>query len=134
MSNLSLVNDALRLIGVLPEGQDASAEQGELALRAVTDLVDEWGEDGIIVTWEPNPTLDGDCSLNGTELNAVKYALAVRLCPFYGRDPSGSLAVLSGNAVQRLVRQQIVRDLKASEPILPVSESVRQYWNAETDS
>jgi hypothetical protein len=130
VSNLNLVNDALRLIGVLPEGQDASAEQGELALRAVTDLVDEWAEDGIIVTWEPNPTLVGDCSLTGTELNAVKYALAVRLCPFYGRDPSGSLAILSGNAVQRLIRQQIIRDLKAADPILPTSDA-RRYYEGE---
>ena len=125
MSNLNLVNDSLRLIGVLPEGQDASAEQGELALRSATDLVDEWAEDGIIVTWESSPTLGGDCSLNGTELNAVKYALAVRLCPFYGRDPSGSLAVLAGNAVQRLVRQQIVRSLQAEEPVLPVADAFR---------
>jgi hypothetical protein len=134
MSNLSLVNDALRLIGVLPEGQDASAEQGEIALRTVTDLVDEWGDDGIIVTWDSNPQLSGECSLNGTELNAVRYALAVKLCPMYGRDPSGSLAMLANNAVNRLVRQQLVRSMEPVTSSLPVSEGTRQYWDAETDS
>jgi hypothetical protein len=132
MSNLNLVNDALRLIGVLPEGQDASAEQGELALRAATDIADEWAEDGIIVTWEPSPTLDGECSLAGTELNAVKYALAVKLCPFYGRDPSGSLAMLANNAVQRLIRQQIVRGLEAVDSGLPQPDA-RRYYEGELE-
>jgi hypothetical protein len=130
MSNVNLVNDALRLIGVLPEGQTASAEQGEIALRTATDLVDEWSDDGIIVTWEPNPQLSGECPLVGTELNAVKYALAVKLCPQYGRDPSGPLAMLANNAVQRLVRQQIVRGLEPSEPILPTSDA-RRYYEGE---
>ncbi len=134
MSNLSLVNDALRLIGVLPEGQNASAEQGETALSTVTELVDEWQDDGIVVTWEPNPQLNGECSLVGTELNAVKYALAVKLCPEYGREPPASLVMLANNAVNKLIRQQINRALEAVDTFLPVSEGNRQYWNIETDS
>ncbi len=125
MSNLSLVNDALRLIGVLPEGQAASAEQGEIALRTATDLVDEWNDDGIIVTWDSNPTMDAECPLVGTELNAVKYALAVKLCPEYGREPSASLVMLANNAVNKLIRQQILRGLESVSSALPLEEGFR---------
>ena len=134
MSNLRLVNDALRLIGVLPEGQDASAEQGELALRTASDIVDEWADDGFVVAWDSNATIDEDCNLVGVELNALKYALAVRLCPFHGRDPSGTLAALAASSVQKFKRIQILRGLEAADPTLPISEAVRQYWNLETDS
>jgi hypothetical protein len=71
--------------------------------------------------------------LNGTELNAVRYALAVKLCPMYGRDPSGSLAMLANNAVNRLVRQQLVRSMEPVTSSLPVSEGTRQYWDGEID-
>ncbi len=125
MSNLLLVNDALRLIGVLPEGQDATAEQGETALRVFTDIVNEWQDDGILVSWEPSTELSGDCSLTGTELTASKYALAVKLCPHYGRDPSASLAMMANNAVNKLIRQQISRSMEAADPVLPLPEG---YW------
>lgn len=109
MSNLLLVNDALTLINVLPVGVDASAEDGELALRVVSEMADEWADDGLLVNWNPQARLNEETQLVGTELTAVKYQLAVRLCPYFSKDPSQVLIALASNAMQKLQRQQLAR-------------------------
>jgi hypothetical protein len=109
MSNLLLVNDALTLINVLPVGVDASAEDGALALRVVGEMVDEWADDGLLVNWNPQARLNEDTQLVGTELTAVKYQLAVRLCPYFSKDPSQVLIALAASALQKLQRQQLAR-------------------------
>jgi hypothetical protein len=127
MSNLTLVSDALSMIGVLPEGQEASAEQGTLALRLVDEMTGEWNDDGVIVTWDSNPRLDDDCHLLGTEMNAVKYGLAVKLCAYYGRMPTPDIAGLAANAYTRLARQQMARGMQPLEVPMPKSESGYGY-------
>jgi hypothetical protein len=121
-SNLDLINDALSLIGVLPEGVVATPEQGELALRQGNELADEWAEDEISVNWAPQSALQDACSLSGVELTAFKYHLAIRLCPHFGREPGPTLGFLADSSFKRLQRIQMVR---AQEPVtlsLPAAE------------
>lgn len=122
MSNLTFVNDALSLIGVLPAGQNASAADGALAIRVAGELVDEWADDGIVVTWDSQAELSDDCPLTGTERTAVQYALAVRLCPHFGREVAPTLASLAVGAVGKLNRIQIVRSIEPVEPSMPAAE------------
>ena len=122
MNNQNFVDDALSLIGVLPEGQNASAEQGVLALRFANELVDEWADDGLYVNWTPNTALADDNTLSGSELTAVKYHLAIRLCPVFGREPSQALMVIAGQAYGRLLRQQAARNLEPVSESLPLAE------------
>lgn len=129
MNNLQLVNDALSLIGVLPEGMNATAEQGDLALRVAGQLSDEWADDGIIVNWPPSTSLQDDCTLAGAELTAMTHVLAVRLCPHFGRDPSGTLAGLAAGAFGKLQRIQLVRSIEPVDTALPMSEAVTQVWD-----
>jgi hypothetical protein len=128
MSNLLLVNDALTLINVLPVGVDASAEDGELALRVIGEMVDEWADDGLLVNWNPQARLNEDTQLVGTELTAVKYQLALRLCPYFSKDPSAVLVAMAGSALQKLQRQQLARgqSLKLS---IPEPESRGPYFD-----
>ena len=123
MSNLAFVNDALSLIGVLPAGQNATAEDGALALRIVADLADEWADDGIVITWDADAEVGDDCPLIGTERTATNYALAIRLCPHFGREVSPTLASLAGSVVGKLQRIQIVRSIDAVEPPMPTAEA-----------
>lgn len=131
MSNLALVNDALASIGVLPEGQDATAEQGQTALAVVSKMVDEWADDGITVNWNSYATLDEECPLTGVERTAVEYQLAVRLCPLYERDPRATLVALASSAYQKLQRIQMVRSLQdvGTEANLPIPEGIRYRWD-----
>jgi hypothetical protein len=129
MSNQSLVNDALSLINVLPSGTDASAEDAELALRVVNEIADEWAEDGIAVNWSPSAVLSDDLELTGSELSAVKYQLAVRLCPHFGREPSQALMGLAGSSLYKLQRNQMVRGIAEIEVSAPASEGWRGVWD-----
>lgn len=122
MSNLTFVNDALSLIGVLPSGQNATAEDSALALRIVADLADEWADDGIVISWDSEAEIGDDCPLIGTERAATQYALAVRLCPHFGREVSPTLAALASTAVGKLQRLQIVRDIEPAEPSMPTAQ------------
>ena len=129
MSNLLFVNDALSLIGVLPTAQNASAEDGALALRTANELVDEWDEDGVTVNWSPQTSLDADCPLVGTELTAVKHHLAIRLCPHFGREPSATLVALAQAAYSKLQRKQMVQAMAPVELQVPMAEADTHYWN-----
>lgn len=122
MSNLTFVNDALSLIGVLPEGIDATAEQGELALRTVNEMVAEWAEDDVIVNWSPQSSLDDDNPLTGNALTAVKHHLAIRLCPHFGREPSPTLVALAMSAYGKLQRKQMVQAMAPVTLQLPAAE------------
>jgi hypothetical protein len=127
MSNLLLVNDALSLIGVLPSGQDASAEDGELSLRTLNEMVEEWEEDGITVNWSAESLITDDCTLSGTQKTAVKHHLAIRLCPHFGREPSQTLVVLAQAAYSKLQRKQMTESLSEVKVPLPLSEG-RGGW------
>jgi hypothetical protein len=122
MNNQTLVNDALSLINVLPAGQDASAEDGALALRAVSELAEEWQEDGVSVNWSASAALADDCTLTGQELTAVKHHLAIRLCPHFGREPSPTLERLAAMAYGKLQRTQMARNLTEIRLSAPSAE------------
>ena len=132
-TNLQFVNDALSLISVLPEGQNASAEQGDIALRTANELVDEWAEDEIAVNWSPQTSLTDECPLSGIEMTAVKHHLAIRLCPHYGREPNPSLIAIAQGAYGKLQRQQLVRRVEPVSLSLPREEGLRGGYNIYTD-
>lgn len=129
MSNLTFINDALSLIGVLPAGQNASAEDSALALRVVADIADEWADDGIVISWDTQAEVGDDCPLIGTERSATQYALAIRLCPHFGREAPPTLIALASGAVGKLQRIQIVRDMEPAEPAMPVAEGESGWYD-----
>ena len=132
MSNLTFVNEALSLIGVLPAGQNATASDSALALRVVADIADEWADDGIIISWDSEAEIGEDCPLVGTERTATQYALAVKLCPHFGREVPPSLLGLAQGAVTRLNRIQIVRDIEPAEPPMPFAEAGNAQFDINT--
>jgi hypothetical protein len=134
MSNLVFVNDALSLIGVLAQSQNASAEDGALALRAANEMVDEWADDGVTVNWSPQSSLDDECPLVGNELTAVKHHLAIRLCPHFGREPSPTLLALALAAYGKLQRKQMVQGMAPVEIPLPRAEGDWYSYDVTTDN
>jgi hypothetical protein len=133
MSNQNFVNDALSLINVLPSGMDASAEDGELALRVADELVDEWADDNIVVTWSPAAALADECPLEGTEKTAMKHHLAIRLCPHFGREPSAALIALADAAYRKLQRAIMARATDPQVVQLPAAEGDWGGYNILTD-
>jgi hypothetical protein len=133
-TNLTLINDALSLIGVLPEGQDASAEQGTDGLRALNDMLAEWSLNGTDIGYFPQTetTEDFPCDYRLTEV--VKYNLAVRLCAFYSRPVPPDVAFIAGNTKSALIRRLIVSGMQPADPILPTAEAGGWGYNILTDN
>ncbi len=50
-TNVLIITDALRLLGVLAETETPTAEQGEHALRVLNRMVESWTEDGVNLGW-----------------------------------------------------------------------------------
>jgi hypothetical protein len=132
-TNLIFINDALSLIGVIPEGIDATPEQGELALRTANEMVEEWTDDGVVVGWSPQTGLNDVLTVKGNELTAIKHHLAIRLCPHYGREPSPTLVALALSAYAKLQRDQMVSELEPVVTDVPRGEGQRVGWNILTD-
>lgn len=128
-TNLTFINDALSLIGVIPEGIDATPEQGALALRTVNEMVEEWTDDGVVVGWSPQTDLNDVLTVKGNELTAIKHHLAIRLCPHFGREPSPTLVALAVTAYNKLQRDQMVSELEPVEASMPLGEGQRVGWN-----
>lgn len=134
MNNLDFINDALTLINVLPEGQNASPEQGATAMRFANELVDEWADDGLDLNWTPMTALTDENTLAGSELTALKYALAINLCPIFGREPPPALVAIAGKSYTTLLRLQIARTLEPVELALPRSEGGQGGYDILTGS
>jgi hypothetical protein len=81
------------------------------------------------VNWSPSAVLSDDLELTGSELSAVKYQLAVRLCPHFGREPSQALMGLAGSSLYKLQRNQMVRGIAEIEVSAPASEGWRGVWD-----
>lgn len=112
MQNLEVIQDALRLIGVLPEGQTASAEQGEDALRTMNDLLAEWSADGIEVGHFPQTDTTEDFPAGYEVAAAIKYNLALHLAPQYGRQVDQVVGVFAEKFYKRLLRDAVVSNIK----------------------
>ena len=129
MTNADFARDVLLLIGVIPEGMEATEEQCQTVLRAMNDLVDEWADSGVSVNWSPQSDSTDDFTLFGGEVSAAKYNLAVRLCPVYGKEPVGGLLLSAGQSYQRLLRNQLNREVQEIEVIQPQAEATRQWFD-----
>lgn len=134
MTNNDLIENALRLIGVLAEGMTATAEQSAIALAVMNEIADDWSENGVSLNWSEQDDTGADLTLSGAERSAMQYELAVRLCPAFGREPSPSLMMLAGSAYRRILRSALNL---ANQPVtasMPAAEGAATTYNILTDS
>lgn len=83
---LQHVTRALRLIGVLQEGEQPNADQGQDALVAMQAMLGSWENEGVPLSGLVGATLAlGDTlPLPATHDDAIQTNLALRLAPEYG--------------------------------------------------
>ena len=88
-TNVTIIGDALRLLGVIAESQPVSPNQGEHALRVLNQMMDLWTESGIDLGWFEQSATTDDAPLPKWAELGVTSKLAQQLQPTY---PAGSLA------------------------------------------
>ena len=106
-TNLEVIGDALKDLGVIAETQTPSAEQGLLGLRKLNDMLEAWTEDGIQLGYFAQSVTSDDCPVPAYALRAVKACLAVEVAPNYGASVSPELAVKSQDAYLALLRKTL---------------------------
>lgn len=136
-TNLQIIEDSLRDIGVISEIESASAEQGEFSLRRLNLVMEAWKEDDVDIGWfSQTSTADTVPIPDWAEL-AVVSALAVAIAPKFGASVSPELAFIVDTSVNALKRKVLSEKLTgASMSHLPVGAGkfYRSRRNILTDS
>lgn len=130
-TNVTLIGDALKLLGVNGETQTASAEQGALGLRVLNRMLELWPEDGIQLGWFEQSLTTDDAPIPKWSEQGVVSKLAQALRPYY---PASTLEpwVLddSMNGFGTILRKCLVEKLKpANMDHLPFGSGSFGYYD-----
>lgn len=87
-TNIALITDSLRLLGVIAETEAPSAEQGAHALARLNRMLERWTEDGIELGYFAQTLTTADCPIPLWAEEGVISKLAQALKATY---PSASL-------------------------------------------
>jgi hypothetical protein len=115
MVNLDVITAALQLLGVIPEGQEATAEQADLGLKVLQDMLDEWESEGVYLNHSPDMTLLEDFAAPASATTAVKANLATTLAPYYERLPNAVVVAMAQAGWSRLVRDAVSGQMKEAD-------------------
>ena len=114
-TNLDVIRDALRLLGVLPEAQEPSAEQAADALAVLNDFLEDWSASEIEVGQWPQTSLSATFPAGGDVIATAKATLAVQLAPYYERAIHPAILAQANRGYARLLRQSVVGQLRPSD-------------------
>jgi hypothetical protein len=130
-TNLQHVTRALRLIGVLQEGEQPSADAGADALVALQAMLASWEGEGVPLSGLVGQTLTlgATLPLPATHDDAIQTNLALRLAPEYGASAVISpLLVERADTSFRTLQGQYADDIPMSvEPAL--IRGGRVWWD-----
>lgn len=79
-----VVTRALRLIGAIAAGEDASAEDATAGLDVLNDMLSGWAIEGVDLV-HITRGLSDDLLVHASYLEGIRYNLALRLCEEYGK-------------------------------------------------
>ena len=107
VTNLQVINDALREINVISEVDDASSEQGKYALRKLNQMMEVWRESDVEVGYFAQTSTTGTCPIPDWAELAVTQGLAIACASKYGATVSAEMIAVADAAVHMLKRKTI---------------------------
>lgn len=127
VTNAQVIEDALRLIGVVAEGQTVSAEQAAPALRYLNQMLERWTEDGIELGYFAQSVTTDACPIPAWAEQGVTSKLAQRLMADYpSSQPHPWVLNDSENGYGTLARKCMVESLTpANMDHMPLGNSWR---------
>jgi hypothetical protein len=102
-----LCADSLRLIGVLSAIDPMEAEDGNLALRTLNEMMDDWASRQIDLGWSAQSSFSAQAPVDDDSIPPIKYMLALTLAPYYGREPAPSVIGNAQRLYMRVLRKAI---------------------------
>ena len=109
MTGNDLIEPALRLLTVLDEIQNASAEQSATGLVVLNDLMADLAGDGVDLGYAPQSDPNADIGINIEQRQSLKYLLAVFLAPIYEKPITPVVASGATMGRNKLLRDAIYR-------------------------
>jgi hypothetical protein len=107
ITNIDLIADSLRELGVITEIQTPSAEQGAHALRKLNQMMAEWEESGVRLEYFEQTSTGATCPIPAYAENGVICMLATRLASNYGAQVSIELAASATVGHDTIVRTAV---------------------------
>ncbi|MCC7462099.1 MAG: hypothetical protein IT480_06500 [Gammaproteobacteria bacterium] len=124
MTNIELIADALRQIGVLDENEAPSAEQGEQGLRRLNQLMATWAQtDLTFPSWFPQTSQSEECPIPDWAELAVTSALSIALAGAYGVSVSEELVAIADGSRYAILRTRINQQLQPIVADVPGEEA-----------
>ena len=115
-TNIQVIGDALKLLGVISKTQTPSAEQGSHALRVLNQMLELWTEEGVQLGYFAQSATTDICPIPAWAEQGVTSKLAQRLRATY---PASSLApeVLDDaqNGYGTILRKSIVESMEPAD-------------------
>ena len=136
ITNLQVVEDALREINVLSEVDSASSEQGAHAIRKLNQIMDLWREKDIDFGYFPQADTTGTCPIPSWAELAVISALAIAIAPKHGATVSNELIAIATDSIYTVARKSISEKLNNQDMShMPAGQGhYGSGWDIQTDS
>lgn len=130
-TNVTIIGDALRLLGVIAESQSVSSNQGSHALRVLNQMLEAWIESEIDLGWYEQTSTSDTAPLPKWAERGVTSKLAQALQPTY---PASSLAPAvfddDTNGYGLILREAIKSAMKEADAShLPVGSGHLGYYD-----
>ncbi len=120
-----LFDEALSLIGVLAEGQEATKEQCLLCIRKINLLLAQWELDGIDLEFIPvdMDSLPQEVAIPSGSEHAVIYYLAFALAPNYRKTVTQEMYAAGQSFYSSLVRRTVTDQMAEVRVLRPQGEA-----------
>jgi len=123
ITNIQLIDDALREINVISEVDSASSDQGAIALRRLNQMMEMWREDGIDLGYYPQADTTATCPIPDWAELAVTTGLAVNVAPRFGASASAELIGVGSSAYNTMLRKSLSEKLDNTDMThLPIGQ------------
>lgn len=108
MTNLQMIQRAMRLINVLDSESTANATQAADGLQVLNDMLTRWEANGLPLGFSTQTNTASTLPVPDEALSAVAYNLAMELAPEYGITPSQIVAAHADMGYRRLLNDAFI--------------------------
>jgi len=114
MTGNEMIEPTLRLLGVIRETENASAEQAATGLVVLNDMMADLSGDGVDLGYAPQSDPSVDNGINIEARQALKFILAVLLSPIYSKPITPVIAAEATAGRSKLLRDAIYQTRQPS--------------------
>lgn len=132
-SNLQIITQALRELGLIAENESPTANQGTTGLEYLNQMMAEWTQTDHDLDFAPQDTLSDTCPIPDYSEAAVISNLAVLLAPPMGMPIPPIVAAKADQCLRILMRTMMRLKIKEVDLSYLPSEAWWHSHNIQTD-